>query len=125
LHNRGAPAHLAPSLPTVTTLPMPPSTGLVASPACDAVRDHVFELLDAELAGDAAASLRRHVAHCDACRARLAHEARFLAAVRRTAPIAVAPPALRARLRDELHRTSADDAATDPLAELPVRLTLA
>ena len=105
---------------------MPPSSGPAASPTCDALRDHVFELLDGELPRDVTATLQRHVAHCDACRSRLAHDRRFLAAVRRSARAATtAPPALRARLRDELRRTTADDLATDPLAELPVRLTLA
>ena len=114
------------SLRPFTTLPMPPSSGLVASPPCDAVRDRVFEMLDGQLPDDVKASLRAHVEHCDACRSRLEHDARFLAALHRVREDVTAPPALRARLREELRRSAAADAAAvDPLAEVPARLTLA
>jgi anti-sigma factor RsiW len=56
-----------------------------------------FELLDGALDAAGRASLATHLDACPACRARVEHDRRFLAALRRRRPAVAAPPSLRAR----------------------------
>jgi anti-sigma factor (TIGR02949 family) len=69
---------------------------------------------DGELAPDAAATLRAHVAGCAHCRGELAALAALGRDVRAQAPRHAAPAALRERVRAELERHRAAPAAAAP-----------
>jgi anti-sigma factor RsiW len=83
-----------------TVLPDVPTPCISASVACPVSEERMHGLLDDELPSGEADALRRHLARCAPCRRRVSSLARLLAAVRRQRLYAaVAPPALRDRVR--------------------------
>lgn len=72
-------------------MPPPP----VSAATCADVARDAFALLDGALSADARAAVARHLDACAPCRAGVARDRRFLAAVRRTRHETPAPTRLR------------------------------
>jgi mycothiol system anti-sigma-R factor len=69
---------------------------------CVGSRSRIFAFADGELPATSHRLVRRHLAVCAGCRARLAQTRALRAVIARSAPRAKAPPSLRARVVAEL-----------------------
>ncbi len=69
---------------------------------CDETRGRLTLYLDDELQGTERATVEAHLSECEACAALFSRELNFLATVRESGPLHVAPPELRAKVQQIL-----------------------
>jgi len=69
---------------------------------CEDICRRLNLYLDNELQGEERAAVEKHVAECESCAAILDRERSFIIAVRECAPLHLASPSLRARVRETL-----------------------
>jgi len=67
---------------------------------CDGIHDRLSLYLDNELQGDERAAFEAHVESCDACAAFVEKELTFLNAIRKSGPLHVVPPELKAKVSE-------------------------
>jgi anti-sigma factor RsiW len=71
-------------------------------PKCEDIRGRLTLYRDDELQGEERAAIEAHLSECEACASIFARELNFLDAVRKSGPLHVASPELRARVEERL-----------------------
>ena len=66
---------------------------------CEDIRGRLTLYLDNELQGEERGMVEAHLSDCESCAALFTRELNFLNAVRESAPLHLAPPALRAKVQ--------------------------
>ena len=91
---------------------------------CEETRAQIAFYLDDEIKGDELAEFEAHLDVCADCRRACEDERRFLALVRASRPLHVAPPELRARVEHALSNAPAPYAASPELRQRVERSVL-
>jgi mycothiol system anti-sigma-R factor len=89
---------------------------------CEDICDRLNLYLDNELQGEERAAVETHLSECGSCAALFERELSFINSIRESRPLHVAPPELRARVRESLEASAS---AAKPRFAWPRRLVFA